>query len=83
MADKKELSGIILIVLALFMMASKDNIKIKSQVAVINREAVMRPENFCRDASLIGVGLLLLGGLGGSMTEKMVTHPEDDEDDDE
>ena len=41
----------------------------------------MRPENFCRDASLIGVGLMLIGGLGGNMTSKV--HADKAEEDEE
>ena len=62
---QKQLGGLLGIVGCLFMMASKDNFKIKSTVAVIVREKDMRLENFCRDASLIGAFLILLGGLGG------------------
>ena len=51
--------------MSLLMMATKHNITIESTVPVIGREKQMRPENFCRDVSLIGVALILLGGMGG------------------
>ena len=46
-----------------FMMATKDNHWIKSSVSAITREKKDRLENFCRDVSLIGVGLIFLGGM--------------------
>merc|ERR1711937_798535 len=53
-------TAIILIFVTLFMMVSKDNIRIESSVPVIAREKPMRLENFCRDGSLIGAALILL-----------------------
>ena len=62
---KNTLAAVIIIFMAVFMMLSKDNIKVESTVPVIGREKPMRLENFCRDASLIGAALIILGGLGG------------------
>ena len=63
---QKTLGGMILIQCALVMMATKDNPMIKSDVAAINREKDVRRDWFFTDVSLIGVGLLLIGGMGSS-----------------
>ena len=58
-------AAINIVLMSLLMMISKDNIKIKSTVPVITREKNIRMENFCRDVSLIGAALILLGGMAG------------------
>ena len=45
-------------------MVSKDNFKIKSNVAVITREKKDRIENCIRDAAVVGAAFLLIGGYG-------------------
>ena len=62
---RKAFGGVLVIIVSLFMMASKDNFKLVSSVAAIEREKPMRLENFLRDVSLIGAALVLIGGLGG------------------
>ena len=59
------LSGFLLLLAALFMMATKDNYWIESDVAVIKREKQFRLENFCRDVSLIGAAIMFMAGYGG------------------
>ena len=56
----------LLLVACLFMMATRDNAWIQSDVSAIKREGkdLARHELFCRDVSLIGVALILLGGMG-------------------
>ena len=63
-AGRKALGGIALIIVALFMMATKDNYWIVSDVSVIKREKAQRLENFCRDVSLLGVAFMFIGGYG-------------------
>ena len=46
------------------MMATKDNVWIKSDIAAINRESKDRIEWLVTDLSLIGVALIFLGGFG-------------------
>ena len=62
--NKKALSGITIILTSVFMMATKDNFWIKSDVSAINRESKDRLEWFITDISFIGVALILLGGMG-------------------
>ena len=64
LAGRKALGGIALIIVALFMMATKDNYWIVSDVSVIKREKAQRLENFCRDVSLIGAAIMFIGGYG-------------------
>uniref|UniRef100_A0A7S3FRI3 DoxX family protein n=1 Tax=Strombidium rassoulzadegani TaxID=1082188 RepID=A0A7S3FRI3_9SPIT len=56
------LSGLVLVVASAFLMVSKDNVWIKSDVSAITRENNLRLERFCRDVSVIGVGVMLIGG---------------------
>ena len=65
LAGRKAAAGVLVVVVSVFMMVSKDNFKLNSSVAAIEREKPMRLENFLRDLSLIGAGLVLIGGLGG------------------
>ena len=46
---------------ASFMMVTKDNYWIKSDVSAINREKASRLEWLATDVSLIGVGLIFMG----------------------
>ena len=70
-------AAVIMILFGVFMMASKDNIKIESTVAVIGREKPMRPENFTRDLSFIGAAIVLLGGLGSQGLTEIYQDPVD------
>ena len=81
LTSRKEAAGVCLVLLGGFMLASKDFIKIESKIAVIEREAKMRPENFCRDLSLIGVGLILIGGMGGNFLGRAYVMPTNEEPD--
>ena len=56
----------LLLVACAFMMATRDNAWIKSDVYAIKRESkkMARHEGFSRDLSLIGCALILLGGMG-------------------
>ena len=56
----------LLFVACVFMMLTRDNAWIKSDISAIKREGkdMARHEGFCRDVSLIGVALILLGGMG-------------------
>ena len=65
LSSQKMLSGFLLLLAALFMMATKDNYWIESDVAVIKREKQFRLENFCRDVSLIGAAIMFMAGYGG------------------
>ena len=49
------------------MMISKDNLRLESSVAAIQREKQLRVENFFRDLSLLGVAFIMLGGMGGHL----------------
>ena len=64
LTGRNYVASVCLMLVSIVMMVSKDNIKINSAVAAITREATMRPENLCRDASLLGVALIILGGMG-------------------
>ena len=44
---------------------SKDNPKITSSVAAINREKKDRVENFFNQISVIGAAIIFIGGMGG------------------
>ena len=52
------------IVASLMMAITKDNPKLVSDIAAINREKDQRLEWFCTDVSLVGVALILIGGMG-------------------
>ena len=62
---KKGVSAFLLIVATVIMGTSKDNPKIVSDIAAINREKDVRLEWFATDVSLLGVALIFLGGMGG------------------
>ena len=55
------------------MMVSKDNPQLESSVAAVQREKPMRLENFCRDMSLVGVALIMVGGMGGHILKEPQT----------
>ena len=76
LVGKQAFSALCIIICAAFMMATKDNIKIKSDVAAITREEKDRPENFCRDISLIGCALILLGGMASNPLSDFKVTPE-------
>ena len=65
LTSQKAVAGLLLFVAALFMMATKDNYWIESDVAVIKREKQFRLENFCRDVSLVGAAIMFMAGYGG------------------
>ena len=48
-----------------FMMVTKDNYWIKSDVSAVNREKTSRLEWFFTDVSLFGVALMFMGQMGG------------------
>ena len=85
LAGKNGLAALCMIVYAAFMMATKDNIKMKSDVAAITREEKDRPENICRDISLIGCALILLGGMASNalsdfkLVEEAVVQPQEED----
>ena len=66
---QKTLGSIMIIIASIIMAASKDNPKIKSDVAAINREKDQRMEWLCTDVSLIGVALIFIGGMGSHFTK--------------
>ena len=55
------LASILMIIGVLFMMATKDNIQIKSDIQAIKREKGSRLERFSRDISMLGVAMLIMG----------------------
>ena len=52
-----------------FMMATKDNYWLTSDVSAINREKKDRLEWLMEDVSLVGVAISMIGGLGWSEEE--------------
>ncbi len=58
------MGGTALAIAAIFMAITKDNILIKSDVPAIKREEKDRLRWLCGDASLLGVALAIIGGLG-------------------
>ena len=56
--------GTALAVAAIFMLITKDNILLTSDVPAIKREDKDRLRWLCADVSLIGVALAIIGGLG-------------------
>ena len=58
------MGGTALAVAAIFMAITKDNILIESDVPAIKRENKDRERWLCADASLLGVALAIIGGLG-------------------
>ena len=58
------MGGTALAMAAIFMAITKDNILIESDVPAIKREHKDRLRWLCADASLLGVALAIIGGLG-------------------
>ena len=61
---QKAFGGFLIIVASIIMAVTKDNPKIVSDVAAINREKDQRLEWFVTDVSMIGVALIIMGGMG-------------------
>ena len=76
---RKTFGAICLILVTIFMMVSKDNPRLESNVAAINREKPMRLENFFRDLSMIGAAFMILGGMGGQLLKDVSTGSEKSE----
>ena len=71
----------LLFVACVFMMLTRDNAWIKSDISAIKREGkdMARHEGFCRDVSLIGVALILLGGMGSGENKPAETEKDKEE----
>ena len=65
LAGKKCLGALCFMSVAGFMMATKDNYWIKSDISAINREKASRLEWLATDLSLIGVAMIFMGQMGG------------------
>ena len=60
---KRAQAGFLIILVCIFAILSKDNPKITSSVAAINREKKDRIENFFTQISVIGAALVFIGGF--------------------
>mmetsp|Transcript_3984 Transcript_3984/g.5997 ORF Transcript_3984/g.5997 Transcript_3984/m.5997 type:complete len:174 (-) Transcript_3984:25-546(-) len=67
---KKLLAGLLLVGVVLFMVASKDNIWLTSDVSAIKRDQAGKLDRFFRAVSLLGVALMLISGFGDNSEEE-------------
>ena len=72
MIGQSKYGGTALIAAALFMLITKDNLLLESDVPAIKREDKDRIRWACTDVSLIGVALAIIGGLGWVEDEEKV-----------
>ena len=72
MIGQSKYGGTALIAAALFMLITKDNLLLESDVPAIKREDKDRIRWACADVSLIGVALAIIGGLGWVEDEEKV-----------
>ena len=76
---QKFFAGITLILATVFMVGTKDNIWLKSDVSAITREKKDRIEWLFADISLLGVAIAMIGGLGWTDDDKKKKSGDKDE----